>query len=1141
MALRGLVALLVALLGASLLWAPAPARADWPLPRADATRTGATPGSSNLAAPVPYWRYYLGGAIQARGAMVLDIDGDGAGEVVLVSGGKLVAKAQDDQAIWETPVLGISSIVATGDLDGDGTRELLAQNRNQVFVVELATGRIQWQEPADDFGFLGGARVGDIDGDGIDDLFVQECGCCRINNGNTGFVYRFARGYDAAERLWTLPSVRCGGNRSMAIGDIDGDGSPDVTLGEDRRILVLGGATGAELAATPDLGERVGESQCIPIDIDGDTGNGQELVCFQSNSPRQEPALGHRVLVLRYRADAGTGAGQLELLWQRDVGALNSRVAIGAAPVVDLDGDGALEIVAAGMDAGGTDWTTYVFDAATGAVRGELAGERVAGVMGARVLTARGEDLRAWTLGPDGLAALWTLPGQRLLIEPDWQAAARISAFDQVLSMDVTGDGAAELFTADTDQGIVVHDLAGGTPAHVSRHALGAQAAGDAAVAVLAAWTAPAWPQDQAAAPAQLLVATSDGIMRLLDRDRLGGAPDDGVFRRGLRFGGYFPRGDWRNLHLTPVTGDLGTGADSVIISDSQGTLLRIDAQDASLAAPPVARWAVPDTTGPILLGPHAPGDATPFEAIACRQQTPGGDHALAMLDADGGLRWRAELPGVMLSDIVPARLHDGDGGNDLPDLVVQWGRRSDSVLEHRAFDSATGTVRWDAAPQQKGSTRYPAGGAVVDWNGDGADDFVHMHYDLQVLSGADGAVLAESAGKQLIYFMPTVLELDGDAAPELVLHGGFYPARAVDHDLSTPLWVSEEDDRPYPYGAVATGCADGVARLVEGSLVRAATLKITPLTGPDTGVYRAVVLAGGTVHADEDQARAAGAVPGQLTSTSLHADLAGTGQPIAVVGSEDGWLYAVDACTGDLAFAVPFGAAVGAVAFGDTNGDGRDELLAAVDDGYLYALAQPPVAAPASVIDLDPAMDSGDTDVDLIGAGARMAARWEAVPDADAYQVAVVHERTGRIVSEPAWRDVGAATRATITGLPLTQGDRYIVAIRAMKQGAPSPDAMSDGVMIEPAAPAPADPGSMLVGGCACRSTASGNPAGAGMWLLAAGVILASRRRRARPSLRKDPRDKGTEGDNRVRPVQRPGRIPHASDCCTPSPSCAP
>ena len=38
-----------------------------------------------------------------------------------------------------------------------------------------------------------------------------------------------------------------------------------------------------------------------------------------------------------------------------------------------------------------------------------------------------------------------------------------------------------------------------------------------------------------------------------------------------------------------------------------------------------------------------------------------------------------------------------------------------------------------------------------------------------------------------------------------------------------------------------------------------------------------------------------------------------------------------------------------------------------------------------------------------------------------------------------------------------------------------------------------------------------------------------------------REPRDKGTEGDNRVRSVQRPGRIPHASDCCTPSPSCAP
>jgi MYXO-CTERM domain-containing protein len=249
-------------------------------------------------------------------------------------------------------------------------------------------------------------------------------------------------------------------------------------------------------------------------------------------------------------------------------------------------------------------------------------------------------------------------------------------------------------------------------------------------------------------------------------------------------------------------------------------------------------------------------------------------------------------------------------------------------------------------------------------------------------------------------------------------------------------------------------------------------------------------------------------------------------------VGSSDGWLYAIDPCTASLAFTHEFTAPVGNVVFGDSDGDGHDELLVSVADGYLYALKQPPIAAPAEVIDTDPDHGIDTADVDDISTIDQLFGAWSPVPGATSYQVAVVHADLSGFVAP--WQEVGLVTKFSATALGLTDGARYVFVVRALKNGAPSPDALSDGVTVHKTGPEagpdaavdagsdaeadaapdaapdasndagsdaarPSSTGALAGGGCDCRSTPAPAtpPAGPSVFGLAL-VAWAARRRRA-------------------------------------------
>ena len=167
--------------------------------------------------------------------------------------------------------------VAIGDIDGDGRPDLVAVSRNYniacVFRNTSTSGSITFAARVD-FGTgmePHGVAIGDLDGDGKLDLVVGNYKGKTVsvfrNTGSPGSITFTANAYP------TAPSPL-----SVAIGDIDGDGKPDlVASGTDsaavsvlRNTSSIGSITSSSFAPKVDFGTGVTPYYIATGDIDGD-------------------------------------------------------------------------------------------------------------------------------------------------------------------------------------------------------------------------------------------------------------------------------------------------------------------------------------------------------------------------------------------------------------------------------------------------------------------------------------------------------------------------------------------------------------------------------------------------------------------------------------------------------------------------------------------------------------------------------------------------------------------------------------------------------------------------------------------------------------------------------------------------------
>lgn len=243
---------------------------------------------------------------------VADLDGDGAADVIGAAYSLFVLDGEDGEEQWRVapPVSDARTWpgVVVANLDGDADLEILtAHGSGYLRVLDHAGGTVWLRRPASSE--LRGLSVYDLDADGTLEIVVTGAVGSKLNT----WIYE----HDGTPRPgWPQLNDDSGYaygvfNDNAAIGDLDGDGLGEIVVPSDVHYICAYEQDGSQIPAHPMYGAKgwgkVGVWESPAIELRG---------WGECNGVREES----------YRTN----------------------FAHGPAVIADMDGDGAVEVVAAG-------------------------------------------------------------------------------------------------------------------------------------------------------------------------------------------------------------------------------------------------------------------------------------------------------------------------------------------------------------------------------------------------------------------------------------------------------------------------------------------------------------------------------------------------------------------------------------------------------------------------------------------------------------------------------------------------------------------------------------------------------------------------------------------------------------------------
>ncbi|MFN2384816.1 MAG: FG-GAP repeat domain-containing protein, partial [Thermoanaerobaculia bacterium] len=242
-----------------------------------------------------------------------------------------------------------ASSPAVGDLDNDGVQEIVVGTANRRVYVLNANGTVRAGWPVTMPGEIGAApSLGDVDRDGFLDVVVASGSSSDPTSAGAVRAYR-----RDGTVIWSFSPLDTNGDSrpdgvvsTPAIGDVDGDGAPEVAFGSwDFNIYLLRGSNGTVMPGFPPnpSGLGMGMRDSIwssPALADLDRDGKLEIIIgvdTHAEGPPVNTPNGGGLYVFRWNGTLFPG-------WPQFV----DQTIMSSPAIGDLDGDGFLDIVVGG-------------------------------------------------------------------------------------------------------------------------------------------------------------------------------------------------------------------------------------------------------------------------------------------------------------------------------------------------------------------------------------------------------------------------------------------------------------------------------------------------------------------------------------------------------------------------------------------------------------------------------------------------------------------------------------------------------------------------------------------------------------------------------------------------------------------------